>query len=61
MSVPELQPVKREAFRGNMCRGHDARVVFLNNEFSSFVCKFLRNFPTKPNTMKILSVFQEIV
>lgn len=23
MSVPELQPVKREAFRGNSCRGQE--------------------------------------
>jgi len=37
------------------------RAVFLNDEFSSFVCKLPRNFQNKPNTMKKLNVLQETV
>lgn len=35
------------------------RAVVLNYEFSSFICKFPRNFYNKPNRMKILKIFQE--
>lgn len=40
-------------------RRHGMRTVFLNNEFLSFICKFIRNFHNKPNIQKIPNIFQE--
>lgn len=61
-----LQPVKREDFRENFYyvkskRRHGMRAMFLNNEFLSFICKFIRNFHNKPDTVKIPSIFQETI
>lgn len=37
------------------------RAVFLNDGFSAFICKFLRNFHNMPNVMNILNLFQETI